>query len=338
MKGNPRRKRAPTMADVARLAGVHRVTASVVLNNAEASTQVSEATRQRILDAAQELGYQPSALALALRRQRTDIIGFYRGAVYLHDPWVADVLMGLQRGCEICRKDLLLYGEYEQRSADEVYASLVNGKVDGLITVPLQDDAAVIRKVARSYLPVVAIADSMPHLVSVVVDDVEGSRLLAEHLARKGHRRILYRKDPYYHTSTVRRLAAFREAAAGFGMEMAEFLPGDWDSNLSAQEEACLLASPDERPTAAVCWADMCAYGLLDNCERLGIRVPDDLAVVGFDGVVPRIKPAYNLTTIRAPWLQVAEKAVEVLVALLEEKDVPQETVFPVELIVGDTT
>ena len=123
------------MSDVARLAGVHRVTASVVLNDAEASTQVSQATRQRILEAARELGYRPNAMALALRRQRTDIVGFYRGSdLDAHHPFFADVINGLRRGCRNHDKDLLLYSEFEHRSPDEVYASLANGKVDGLLS------------------------------------------------------------------------------------------------------------------------------------------------------------------------------------------------------------
>jgi DNA-binding LacI/PurR family transcriptional regulator len=327
------------MSDVAHLAGVHRVTASVVLNKAEARTRVSEATRQRILEAARQLGYQPNAMALALRRRRTDIIGFYCGYnANAHDLFTAEVINGLQKGCAAHHKDLLLYGDFEGRSADEIYAAVVNGKIDGLVMIP-SPIKPVTDRLVDSHLPIVAIADSLPTIVSVVVDDAAGSRLLAEHLTGKGHRRIMYRKDLFSHTSAVRRLATFKEVATAHGAEVIESLPADPGYGLSAEEQAHLRAPAGVRPTAVVCWQDTNAFTLLDHCERLGLRVPHDVAVAGFDGILPRARLAYRLTTVRAPWEQVAQKAVEMLLALMGgEEDLPQETVFPVELVVGDTT
>jgi len=110
--------------------------------------------------------------------------------------------------------------DYEGYSTDEKYASLANSKIDGLVTIPLPSDGPLLDMLANSYLPVVAIADAMPDVTAVVVDDAAGSRLLAEHLASKGYRRILYRRDPYAHAFAVRRLTAFREAASALGMEM----------------------------------------------------------------------------------------------------------------------
>jgi DNA-binding LacI/PurR family transcriptional regulator len=327
------------MSDVARLAGVHRVTASVVLNNADASTQVSEATRLRVLEAAEELGYRPNAMALALRRQRTDIIGFYRGSgLDAHHPFFADIINGLRRGCKNHEKDLLLYAEFEERPPDDVYATLANGKADGLVTIPLSSDVQLFERLADSHLPVIAIADSMPNITSVVMDDGGGSQILAEYLASQGHRRILYRKELYSHTSAVRRLLAFRKAATERGMQVTESLPGDWDGNLSDEEIAYLRASRDQRPTAIACWADTYAYAAVNNCVELGIQVPDDIAIVGFDGIPTKVRPARCLTTIRAPWQQAAEKAVDLLVQLIEGEQVPHETVFSVELVIGDTT
>lgn len=334
----PPKKRAPTMADVARLAGVNRVTVSVVLNARQANTRVSEATRARILEAARELGYHRSARALALRRNRTGIIGFYTGyQLNAHDPFSAEVLNALQDGLAPRHLDLLVFGDFEGRTADEIYASLANGKVDGLVMIPAPNKP-LINTLADSHLPVVAIADGLPDLTSVVVDDAAGATQMADHLASRGHSRVLYRMDMFSHTSAVRRRIAFEEAAAARGMETTVTSPGSWDASVSSEEEALLLAPPGRRPTAVACWADSSAHALLDHCRRLGIRVPEDLAVAGFDGIKARIQPARQLTTIRAPWGVVADKAIELLLALIEGEEVPQETVFPVELAVGDTT
>ncbi len=326
------------MSDVARLAGVNRVTASVALNGSpRGGTRVSEATRQRVLKAARELGYTPSAIALALRNQRTNIIGFYTGHERLntHDPFTATVLNSLQACCHKHRQDLLMFGSYERDSVEEIYASLSSGKIDGLIFLP-SPRSPEMDQLLDSHLPVVAIANSVPNVVSVLVDDESGSHLLAQYLAQKGHRRVMYRADTDDHASTRCRQDAFIKTGKTLGMDIV-VTHGDWEGNLQPEEIALLTSPPGLRPTAVACWLDLHAYFLLDQCPRLGLQVPRDLAVVGFDGILPRIRPAHSLTTIRAPWAAVAETAVDLLMALLNGEDVAQKTVFPVELVIGET-
>lgn len=331
-------KSVPTMADVARLAGVNRVTASVALRGARAGTHVSPATRQRILEAARQLGYMPNARALALRRQRTDIIGYYvaYGFPNPHDPFTAETNQGFQNACKRYQQDLLVFGDFERRSPDQVYATLASGKIDGLVLLPAPN-SPVVDRLVDSHLPVVAIANSIPGLPSVVIDDAKGSQLLAQHLVQQGHQRVLYRSDVYGNTSPMRRLEAFHAAAATLGMRVTVIPAADENGQLSAAEHALLAAPPDVRPTAVACWVDTCAYPTIAACLQHGLRVPEDVAVVGFDGVQTRIPPAHRLTTIRAPWQQVAEAAVDTLMAMIAGRAVEQEVVFPVELVVGDT-
>jgi DNA-binding LacI/PurR family transcriptional regulator len=139
-------------------------------------------------------------------------------------------------------------------------------------------------------------------------------------------------------TSTIRRRDAFYEAAGRYDLSVITTITDDWDGRLSEAEHDILRRPPTIRPTVAVNWVDTYAYAMLDDCVKLGVRVPDDLAVVGFDGVPLRFPPARTLTTIRAPWKRVAETAVHLLMNLIEGQDVARETVFPVELVVGDTT
>jgi LacI family transcriptional regulator len=329
-------KRAPTMDDVARLAGVNRVTASVALRGAHAGTHVSEATRQRILDAANQLGYTPNAIALALRQQHTNIIGFYTGyeSFNAHDPFTAEIINGLQRGCEAYQQDLLMFGTFPQRSADAIYATLASGKIDGLVLLP-SPYSPVLDKLVESHLPIVAVSNSLPGVPSVVVDDAGGSRLLVEHLAQRGHRQMLYCGDQSAHASTLRRQAAFQDGAALLGLDVSVSLRPFFD--YSVLKTHYLDVAPADRPTALACWVDSLAYAMVEECERLGIRVPHDLAIVGFDGIVPRIKPAYVLTTVRAPWEALAATAVDLVLEIIAGKEVAQETVLPVELVVGQT-
>jgi len=334
-----RKKRKPTMSDVAERAGVNRVTVSVALNgSAHGGTRVSEATRQRVLDAARELGYAPSAVARALRGQRTNIIGYYTGHESLNvlDPFTGTVLNGLQKSCRQHHQDLLIFGSFERSSVDDIYASLAGGKIDGLVLLPTPH-SPVMDKLLNSHLPIVAIANPVPNLPSVTIDDLSGSHLLANYMARQGHRHILYRGDYLPHSSTVRRCEAFLAAAGELGLRVT-FSAESRDGHITPAEVELLTRAPAaDRPTAVVSWVDSQAYVFIEDCVRLGIRVPDDLAVAGFDGIDLQIRPAYRLTTIRAPWEVVAATAVDLLMNLIDGEEVEREIMLPVTLVIGET-
>lgn len=333
------KKRKPTMSDVAKKAGVNRVTVSVALNGtAHAGTRVSEATRQRVLKAANELGYAPSAVALALRRSRTNIIGYYTGyeSLNAHDPFTGTVLNGLQVSCRQHHQDLLIFGSFERSSVDDIYAALAGGKIDGLVLLPTPH-SPVMDKLFNSHLPIVAIANPTPNLPSVTVDDFTGSQLLARYLAEQGHRRILYRADHLIHSSTIRRCEAFLAEAQTLGLQVTVSRESP-DGYITPHEVTLLTTSAStDRPTAVVSWVDSQAYRFIEDCKTLGIRIPEDLALVGFDGAAMDIPPADRLTTIRAPWKTVAETAVNVLMAMIEGQEVEREIMLPVTLSIGDT-
>jgi DNA-binding LacI/PurR family transcriptional regulator len=324
---------------VAERAGVNRVTAAVALGKSpQGGTRVSAATRLRVQAAAQELGYAPNAIARALRGERTNIIGYYAGYETLdaHSPFAAAILQGLQRSCRAFNQDLLLFGSFIRDTVDSIYATLNSGKIDGLVLLPTPR-SPVMDRLFESHLPVVAIANSHANAPSVIVDDEGGSILIADYLAQQGHRHILYRTQEEPRTSARNRQMAFCARAQALGLQVTLTNDGGPHHALSAQEMAVLRQPAHERPTAAVCWMDISAYVLLDYCESIGLRVPDDLAIAGFDGVPSHIKPERMLTTVRAPWVEVAAKAVEYLQWLLEGKEVPAQTILPVQFIAGDT-
>ena len=334
-------RRRVTLQAVADFAGVNRVTAAVALGQSpQGGTRVSDATRQRVLDAALELGYAPNAWARALRGERTNIIGYYAGYEPLdaHMPFVAAILEGLQRSCREHNEDLMLFGSFTRDSVDSIYATLAGGKIDGLVLLPTPH-SPVMDRLFDSHLPVVAIANAHPAVPSVVVDDSTGARLIAVHLAQKGHQRILYRSHQDYRSSTVRRLDSFMTAATALGLTVTVTHEADTAGHRLAAEEIAILRQPVAlRPTAAVCWMDLNAHQLLTYCAENELQVPGDLAIVGFDGIPQPIQPRRALTTVRAPWADVAAKAVETLLALLNGVPVEPEYRFPIELVVGDTT
>ncbi|MGV3618122.1 MAG: LacI family DNA-binding transcriptional regulator [Fimbriimonas sp.] len=331
--------RSVTLRDVAERVSVSPFTVSVVLNGAKSNTRVSQATRERILQAAEEMGYRPNGLARALRQRTTNILGLYFGYGHLepHDPFHAEVLTGLQRGCEACNKDLMIHYSFHRYSVDEVFGELAGGKIDGVVLIAAPNDPLVAR-VRGSNLPVIAMTDAIEGIPSIVADDAAGSRAIADHLHAKGHRVVLYRACPGESDSASRRLKAFEARAAELGLVTITGRTSDWRGRVEEEEAAILHRRHELGITATVCWGDPSAHALLQFCKANGISVPDDLAVVGFNGIEPPVEPARVLTTVRAYWSNVAQGAVHLLVDRLEGREVPELTILPVEFSPGETS
>jgi LacI family transcriptional regulator len=340
MASGPTTPKKMTLKDIANVVNVSPFTVSVVLNGARSNTRVSAATRERIITAARDMGYHPNSLARALRRSSTNIIGLYFGYGHLepHDPFHAEVLTGLQRGCESCEMDLMIHYSFYRYSVDEVFAELAGGKIDGLVLIASPNDPLVAR-LYGSNLRFVAMTDVIPNVPSVIADDRAGSIQIADHLAERGHRTILYRTCPGESDSARRRETAFVRAAEGHGMAVVVGRTEDWKGGVSPQEASLLQDRQENGITAAVCWGDPSAYMLMSYAKSKGIRVPEDLAVVGFNGIELPFEPARTLTTVRANWAKVAQTAVQLLVNQLEgEPEIPSLTVLPVEFLPGETT
>jgi len=329
------------MSDIALLAGVSKVTVSAVLSaKADSKTRVAPGTRQRVLDAARELNYSPNGIAKMFRHRSTDIVGLYLGDWLLntHDLFLAEIVSGLQLGCHDYRKDLLIHSTFRGQDVNEIYMELISRKIDGLIMFAQEGDPLALR-LSSSSLPVVAIADAVPALPSVVADDRGGSRMLADYLASKGHKHVLYRRGWIQQSSVNRRFEAFSGRAAEHGIQLSlETVSRGQLEFAVSEEEITILNRPIlDRPTAIACTNDRMAYAMVDYLKDNGFRVPEDFAVVGFDGLETQIRPRVRLTTIVAPWSDVANTALSLVVKSLAGESIPLETVLPVELLVGAT-
>ena len=272
------------------------------------------------------------------RPPATDMVAFLLGYIPRPvDPFTSQIVSGLLHSLYNYQKKLLLFGQSYHGSVDALYDDLVCSGIEGLIFIP-PPNSPLIPKLVDSGLPVVAIADRAPGLVSVVVDNDMGAFMLAEHLSIRGHRKVMYRKDLYDHESAVRRFIAFNNAARYLGIEVVPTLAANYMGILSQEEETLLLAPAGERPSAVLSWADIFSYPVLKFCKQHELSVPGDIAVTGFDGSPVTIDPARRLTTVQAPWQRVAEKAVDLLMQLSRGEEGPREIVFPVDLVIGDTT
>lgn len=340
-------RRPVTLKEISARVGVSPSSASVVLNGAKSRTKVSEETRQAILEVARELNYRPNVLARSLRQRRTGIVGFFSGYDQI-DPrnlYVAELMHGIQAGCARQGLHLLLFTPNASHAAEEVVASLADGRLDGLVVTALPGHP-ITKLLAQERLPVVAIADRLPGIASVLADSDAAGRLQARHLRERGHRRVLYVPSDYPFPSVLDRQASFVEEAGRLGIDVeigtpvAGHLPREKiDAAVLRRDERIIerLLLPD-RPTAIQCWEDSPAYRLASRLSSLGLNIPKDIAIMGHNGNVPAPELRWNLTTVRAPWPALGEAAVAVLHAAIEGATFPQTTVLPVELVVGATT
>jgi len=329
-----------TLKEVAAQAGVSSTAVSAVLSQSPTRhVRVSEETRARILKAAHDLRYRPNRAARSLRLARTNVIGVYTEGGYLNPfvPLTSQIIGGLHQGCDAHHKDLLLHGMDRGRTAEDIHAELTGGMIDGLVLYTSASDplAALL---AESTLPVVSLINAQPGLPMVGANDAAGARLLAEHLAARGHRRVVYLPGNASASSVERRQTAFFESASALGMAVSEGATLSGHETVSALDLDWLDLPPARRPTAAACWNDLTAFSLLDHCHRRGLRVPEDLAVVGFDGAAPLRGGGVVLTTIQAPWVEVARRAVDLLVGILAGEASPPEILLPVRFLPGTTT
>jgi DNA-binding LacI/PurR family transcriptional regulator len=266
--------------------------------------------------------------------QRTDTIAFYTGYGVgdYRDRFLAEVLTGIQTACDEFKLNLLLFGKLTNRSPQQIHNELISGKFDGLL-IHAAPDNIVARQLTEENLPAVAVADVLPSVPSVIADDAGGVEMLIEYLWNKGHRRICFAESGYRFESVMRRSAAFKQAVEARGGEPI-FLQVPWVDTLEFVRS--LVADPNH-PTAICCWHDDLAYYLLQICLSVGIRVPEDIAITGFDGLLDSRARGRALVTVEAPWLKMAREATQILLKIRDGETVDNLLQFSTKLIEGDT-
>lgn len=337
-----------TLKEIARRAGVGTAAASVVLNGSRSTSRVSEANRQAILQAAGELNYRPNGLARSLRKQRTGIVGYFSGydCIDPRNGYIAEVLSGLQSACVSLGLDLLLYTPHADLDPRLVVDSLSDGRLDGLIVTALREHP-IVSMLADAHLPVVAIADPLADIPSVVADSFAGGRLQAQHLHAKGHRRVLYLPADFPFPSVMDRQYGFVDEARRLGLtvDMGRPIHGNHPEIDGLVEKPTVMSPGDlarlrgaDRATAVVAWDDAPAYRVASQLVREGMNIPSDVALVGYNGCSTLVEPRWNLSTVRAPFREMAGVAVQTLHRLIAREDVPNLQTLPVTLVDGATS
>ncbi len=336
----PKEGRA-TLDDVARAAGVSRSSASVVLHATKSGTRVSATTRQSVLDAARTLDYRPNALARSLRSSRTRTIGAFYGfdPILAKGPFLLEIVSGLQIACSELGLDLLLHTAPRPGTEADAVRELSDGRADGLVLAAWGEDLLAARVVATR-MPAVALVEPIRGMPTVTADGVGGARLQIRHLAERGHRRALVLLPSSSPDSVETRHATLVEEAPALGvcLDVRRTLPSDVTVLHPVPDEDLARLGRAGGPTAVVAWEDETAHRACAQIVAAGLRIPDDVAVVGFNGTKIWYPTRFDLTTVAADWAGVARAAVHRLARTIAGDAGNATETQPVRLHVGSTT
>ena len=332
------RPAGPTIRDVARHAGVSVATVSRVLNDLPI---VTPETRDRVRRAVDELGFRRSAMARSLSLGRSQTIGVV--APFFTTPSVVERLRGISERLADYGYDLMLFDvETPGQRTDALREFARRDRVDGLLVISLPLSDGEVEVLRSEDLPIVLVDIGHPELPHVVIDDVRGGELAGEHLLAKGHRRIGFIGDqpanPFGFTSSERRREGLRRALRGAGIGPKDSLER---RGVHGREQARALArdllGSNERPTAVFAASDIQAIGVLEAAGMLGLQVPEDVAVIGFDDI--EMATVVGLTTVRQPLRESGSRGTELLLAAIEGGgQQPVEELEPLAVIERRTT
>ena len=333
------RKRA-TIRDVAQKAGVSLATVSRALNG---SPLVNEETKRRIVAVAGELEFAPSLSARRLSLGKTQTITVV--VSFLTRPQAAERLRGIDAALADSEFDLVIYNVETVEKRNQYFRTLpLRQRTDGLLVVSLPPSDEDVHRLERSDVPVVFVDahENTDKLPRVLGDDVAGGELATQHLLDLGHRRIAYIGDafanPFGFTSSRDRFEGYRRALARAGIKTAEeHVALGAHGRYEARDLAASMLSLLDRPTAIFAGSDTQALGVLAAAQDLGLHVPDDLSVIGYDDI--EACDFVGLTTVRQHLFESGRQGAQLLLAeIVERAATPQSVVIQPEIVRRRTT
>jgi len=323
--------------DVAAKAGVSVTTVSHVLNDVPGK-RISDETREGVRAAAAELGYTPNGLARSFRLQRSQTLALVSDEIAT-TPHAGRIILGAHEAASKQGWLVMLVntGGTPELEASEI-AALKQRRVDGFLYATMYHrDVSVPDSLVDVPTVLLDAKTTDPSVSWVVPDEVGGGRTATEHLLAHGHRRIGFLNNVDDIPATHGRLEGFRAALEDAGVPVRE----DWIRTAAANtqgglDSALAVLDSDDRPTALFCFADRMAMGAYYAAAELGLRIPDDLSIVGFDNqelIADGLRP--GLTTVALPHYEMGAWAVETLIRLIEQpqKGAPAQVRLPCPLV-----
>ncbi|TVY11331.1 LacI family DNA-binding transcriptional regulator [Paenibacillus cremeus] len=304
-----------TAHDIAKHLGVSQSTISRVFTP---GASVSEDTKKRVLEAAELLGYRPNLLARSLITKKTNMIGLVMGDI--DNPFYPEVLSKLsgelkQRGYNV----LLLSSENDNLQSEELSPFLAYN-IEGLIVTDVLLSSSVVTHLTELDMPMVLFNRYHPssHGHTVCCDNVDGGYRIGEYLIQSGHRRLAFIAGNPNTSTSQDREKGFREALTKYGHNL--IIDHGGYTYEGGFEAASRLLTSVEPPDGIFCANDIMALGAMDAARKIGVHIPDDVSIIGFDDIKPASWAGYALTTWTQPVEQMIQAAIDLLLASIEEK------------------
>jgi LacI family transcriptional regulator len=323
-----------TLADVARKAGVHPSTAGAILNDTSTNTRVSQETRDRVLSAAKELNYTPNLAARGLRKGKFYTIGiitqFFSPELSVVNNYTAGLLHGVIRTAHANQYSVVFphtVWDYRKHAVIEV-----RGKgIDGYIVIAPLPNSPLVDNIKSSGIEQIVIAAPAEecNVPTIMIDNKAGIKAAIQYLRQMGHQKIAFLADNSQQYDSIERIEEYINTMKENGLYKDEYLISLSYTNgiLNNQQFINFINQPD-RPTAAIAINDMIAHDVYTCMANIGLKVPDDLSIVGFDDspISKLLNPP--LTTLQQPLSEIGVMATTLLINKLNNKEVATETIY----------
>lgn len=330
------------MEDIARECGVTKMTVSRVLAG---KTNVKPATRDRILEAANRLKYEVNTLAQNLNQNRSGFVAVatpFEGL--LGSPYFSEVFLGFEAAFQNTDMDFALFNTHTESFNDGAKLAKLyrQRRVDGLLVVAAHTDDQFITTLEQRHVPMVVVGEHIPfaNVCSVSCQDAQGIELICKHLYQLGHRKIAFVAGPQNFLTAIRRKTAFIDFCRRHDLPLPpEFMQVGSFTMRSGRDAGQALLTATDRPTAVVAANDIMAFGVIEAARSLGLDVPKDLSVAGFDDLPTATDRFPSLTTIHQPVREMGVLGATMLLeAMRSGNTLNHQTTLPVSLVVREST
>lgn len=331
-----------TLRDIAKRLGISVSTVSYALNGGP--RPVPEEVRQKVLEVARELDYRPNLLARSMVTGRTETVAVVPPMVMRHMlqfPYIHAMLSSIADAVGEHGYDILLHTSTAPMSDVELVQSLLSGKVDGILLIAPLSRSRVPEELRRRNVPCVVLAAHVKGLPCVCVDNRGAIFDAMDWLTAHGHRHFGFISGSLAYYDARQRSLAFRQYIEERGLPFRPewYAEGDFTTGAAAEGARAILSQP-HRPTAILAANDESALGVLQAAQELGIRVPEELSVIGFDDLPFAQLLSPRLSTVRQPLERMGAEAVALLMEWIAQRERPTdcERILPAELVLREST
>ena len=312
-------KRPATSSDVAKLAHVSQSTVSRVFSD---SCKLSDETKKRVLEAAKELGYRPNKIARGLVSNKTNIIGLI--VMNNESPFYTTLTNLMVTACRRYGYCAMVIRQMPDESGIDTVTRALDYRVDGIIVTAIEDTQSASEICRQSNVPIVLLNRYIAGtgVDSVCCDNVEAGGMIAQYLSEMGHRKIACLMGDASASTTKDRLLGMRSRAEELKLTVGTVEYGSYSYESGREMCRKLMNECEERPDTIFCSGDIIAFGAMDVLRyELGLNVPEDISVIGFDDTMEAAWASYNLTTVRQPYDELVDTACQLLIRCIEHEN-----------------